>query len=98
MNLRASGGVVNGSYINSNTSNQVAVISPATSLAREIYQLDGNGHVHPRTGDYAGQTWVHYDTSPYMYIFSDAFLASYPKYVPYVCSVDSGTLKVFCFK
>ncbi|THX25300.1 hypothetical protein D6D11_10396 [Aureobasidium pullulans] len=98
MNLRASGGVVDGSYINTDTSSQVAVISPATSSAMEIYQLDDNGHVHPRTGDYAGQTWVHSGTRPYLYVFSDAFLAQYPTYVPYVCSVDSGTLEVFCFK
>jgi hypothetical protein len=100
MNLRASGGVVNGRYMSTDVSEGVAFISSLESQLKDTYQLNNDGHVHITTGSTAGQTWtyLHPEGGPYVYVVPDVTMARYQEYVPHECSVNGDTLEVFCHK
>jgi hypothetical protein len=100
MNLRASGGVVDGRYMANDASRNVAVVSPIESQLKDAYQLDSDGHIYSTTGSAAGQIWTYLSESgPYVYSRTVASLAQSPGYyIPQECSINGDTLELFCHK
>jgi hypothetical protein len=96
MNLKASGGALDGRYMSSLEFPRYGaiVISSVGSQLKNTYRLDSNGHVHPLDGFAGGWTWSNYDSHSIEIQPGGSLAIS--AWQPHVCQVDSITLEVTC--